>query len=87
MPPLERSAFDGKDIEPIFLGTSVKDCSLAEGVLDVAEVEYAVEIESIETGPFSSDGSGAVFYVPAGQAQYCRRRLHDAGLSLGVIQP
>ena len=87
MPPLERSAFDGKEIEPIFLGTSVKDCSMAEGVLDAAEVEYAVEIERIQTGPFSSDGSGAIFYVPAGQAQDCRRRLHDAGLSLGVIQP
>ena len=87
MPPVDRAAFDGKAIELIFLGTSLKDCSWAEAVLEAAEVEYTVEIEPLETGPFLSDKNGAVFYVLAGQARYCRRRLHDAGLSPGLIQP
>jgi hypothetical protein len=48
MPPVDRATFDGKDIEPVFLGTSLKVCSRAQAVLDAAEVEYAVEIEPLE---------------------------------------
>lgn len=86
MPPLDRSAFDGKDIEPIFVGLTMKDCTAAERVLDATAIEYAVEVESIDAGPFRSRRSGAVFYVVAGQAEFCRQQLHSAGLSLGVIE-
>lgn len=85
MPPLDRSAFDGKDIEPIFVGLTMKDCTAAEQVLDATAIEYAVEVESIDTGPFLSRRNGAVFYVVVGQAECCRRHLYAAGLSLGVI--
>lgn len=85
MPPLDRAAFDGKDIEPIFVGLTMNDCTAAERVLEATAIEYTVEVESIDAGPFRSRRSGAVFYVVVGQAAFCRQQLHTAGLSLGVI--
>lgn len=85
MPPLDRAAFDGKDIEPIFVGLTMRDCTAAEQVLEATAIEYAVEVESIETGLFLSRRSGAVFYVVVGQAAFCRQQLRSAGLSVGVI--
>lgn len=85
MPPLDRAAFDGKDLEPIFIGLTMKDCFAAERVLEAMALEYAVEVESIDSGPFSSRRSGAVFYVVVAQAAFCRQQLHTAGLSPGVI--
>jgi len=87
MPQVDRSAFDGKEIERIFVGTSMSECSKAEAVLSAVAIDYLVEVEPIQAGLFSRSLTGAVFYVLAGQAEYCRSRLESEGLSFGLIQP
>lgn len=84
MARVPRSAFDGKEVELIFLGTSMQDCAAAEAVLMSAEIDYTVEVEEFEAGPFSSSQHGAAFYVLAGQAAYCKRRLQSEGLAFGL---
>jgi len=80
MSRIDSSAFHGKEIELIFFGTSMKECLAAEAALDSAAVDYMVEVEEIDGGPFTGPIRGAAFYVLAGQAEYCKRWLESEGL-------
>ena len=46
----------------------------------------AVQVELFGYTFFGSARYGAVFYVAAGQAEYCRSALVAAGLELGVVE-
>ena len=49
--------------------------------------DYAVQIESVGRSLlFRSERMGAVFYLTAGQAVYCREHLTAAGLGSGVAE-
>lgn len=82
MARLDPAAFDGKEVERVFVGMSMRDCSRVEAVLTAASVDYIVEVEQIDAGPFAGTLNAAVFYVLAGQAEYCKRHLESEGLAL-----
>lgn len=76
-----------RDPELIFIGRSLRLAVRAEEWLTSAGIDYAVQIEAIgRSFLFRSERMGAVIYVTAGQAAYCREQLTAAGLSSGVIE-
>jgi hypothetical protein len=83
---VDLSTFENNDIEPIFVGMSMRDCARAEQVLDALAIDYAVKTELFEMDLLST-AAGAVFYVLAGQAHYCRHQLQSGGVGVGVIVP
>jgi hypothetical protein len=72
VPRVELSAFNGKDIEPIFVGMSVSDCARAEQALDALAIDYAVKTESCQAHycrhQLQSGGLGIGVIVPPSNA-------------------
>ena len=78
---------DIRDPERIFVARSLRIALRVEEWLTTAGVDYAVEVESIGRSLlFRTERMGAVFYVNAGQAIYCREQLTAAGLGAGVVE-
>jgi hypothetical protein len=76
-----------RDPEVIFIGRSLRLALRAEEWLTTAGIDYAVQIESVgQSLLFRSERMGAVIYVTAGQAVYCREKLIAAGLGKGVVE-
>jgi hypothetical protein len=76
-----------RDPELIFIARSLRLALRAEAWLTTAGIDYAVQIESVGRSLlFRSERMGAVFYVTAGQAVYCRQQLTAAGLGGGVVE-
>jgi len=76
-----------RDPEVIFIGRSLRLAIGAEEWLNAANIDYAVQTESIGRSLlFRTERMGAVFYVNAGQAVYCREQLAAAGLGAGVVE-
>lgn len=75
-----------RDPERIFIAKSLRLALQIEEWLTSAGVDYAVEVESIGRSLlFRTERMGAVFYVNAGQATYCRDRLTAAGFGRDVV--
>lgn len=76
-----------RDPELIFIGRSLRLALRAEEWLTTAGIDYAVQIESVGRSLlFRTERMGAVIYVTAGQAVYCRENLTAAGLGNGVVE-
>ena len=76
-----------RDPEVIFIGRTLRLALRAEEWLTTAGIDYAVQIESIGRSLlFRTERMGAVIYVTAGQAVYCREQLTAAGLGGGVVE-
>lgn len=76
-----------RDPELIFIGRSLRLALRAEEWLTTAGIDYAVQIEAIGRSLlFRTERVGAVIYVTAGQAVYCREQLVAAGLGGGVVE-
>jgi hypothetical protein len=76
-----------RDPERIFVASSLRLALRVEEWLTTAGVDYAVEVESIGRSLlFRTERMGAVFYVNAGQASYCREQLTAAGFGRGVVK-
>jgi hypothetical protein len=76
-----------RDPEPVFVGRSLRLALRAEEWLTTAGIDYAVQIESVgQSFLFRTERMGAVIYVTAGQAVYCREHLTAAGLGSGVVE-
>lgn len=69
----------------MYLAASMKEAREVEGLLTENGVDYVVQVESLGVSLFGSPRSGAVFYVSASQAEYCRVRLATAALRHGVV--
>lgn len=77
---------DLTDPEKIFVATALRVAKRAEEALTHAGIQYAVEVEEIaRTLLFRSVRMGAVFYVAASQAAFCRAHLAAAGFGQGVV--
>lgn len=75
-----------RDPEPILIARSLRMALRAEEWLTTADVDYAVQIESVGRSLlFRTERMGAVFYVTSGQAFYCREQLNAAGLGSAVV--
>ena len=75
-----------RDPERVFIARSLRLSLRVEEWLTTAGVDYAVQVESVGRSLlFRSERMGAVFYVNAGQAEYCRQQLSAAGFASGVV--
>ena len=76
-----------RDPERIFAARSLRVALRVEEWLTAAGVDYAVQVEPIGRSLlFRTERMGAVFYVNAGQAAYCREQLTAAGLDNGLVE-
>lgn len=76
-----------RDPELIFIGRTLRLALRAEEWLTTAGIDYAVQIESVGRSLlFRTERMGAVIYVTAGQAAYCREKLTAAGLGGSVVE-
>lgn len=79
-------AQDIRDPERMFVAGSLRVARHVEEWLTRAGVDYAIEVEPIGRSLlFRTERMGAVFYVNAGQAGYCRKELTAAGFDRGVV--
>jgi hypothetical protein len=77
-----------RDPELIFIGRNLRLALRAEEWLTTAGIDYAVQIESVGRSLlFRTERMGAVIYVTAAQAAYCREQFTAAGLGGGVVEP
>jgi hypothetical protein len=70
----------------VFITPKLGEARRVEALLTQRGVDYAVHVELFGYTLFGSARYGAMFYVAAGQAHYCRSALADAGLGLGVVE-
>jgi hypothetical protein len=77
-----------RDITAVFVAGSLEEARLAEELLTVNQVDYAVQVEPYYgPGPFfMSEYRGAAFYVPVGFAVFCRGLLAEHGLKGGLLE-
>ena len=77
--------FTDKDVARIYLAGRLAEAKRVEEILSANGINYAVEVERYVTlSFFSSEYSGAAFYVISGQADFCKRALIEAGLKAGL---
>ena len=77
--------FEAREVSRIYLAAEVAEAKRVEQVLTANDIDYAVEVEPyVRMSIFSSEYAGAAFYVLAGQAEYCKRALFEAGLKIGI---
>lgn len=87
MTRLQIEDFSDKEISRIFVAVNLKEAEAAESILSAQGTDYAIEIESyVRLSLFSSEVSGAVFYVLSAQSAFCRGLLQKAGYGSGVIE-
>lgn len=76
-----------RDPERIVIARSLRLSLRVEEWLTMTGVDYAVQVEPVGRSLlFGTNRMGAVFYVTAGQAVYCRERLTAAGLGSAVVE-
>ena len=88
MPLVHIEAFDGKELERVYLAGRLAEAKDVERTLSEHGIDYAVEIEPFQTtllGFLLREYEGVAFYVLADQASTCRSRLKTAGLVVGLL--
>jgi hypothetical protein len=74
------------DPEQVYLASTLGEARRIEALLTGRGVDYATQVEVLgRTTLFGSLRHGAGFYVTAGQAEYCRQALAQAGFSSGIV--
>ena len=77
-----------KSVEPVFIAANVEEAEFVEQLLDREGIDYELTPEAFLKGSLSAVCyQGLLFEVLAGQAEYCRRLISEAGLSRGVVPP
>ncbi len=73
--------FADKKVSRIYIAGELTEARRVEEILSAIGVDYAVELESyVRLTVFSSDHTGASFYVISEQEDFCKRALVEAGL-------
>jgi len=88
VPRIALDDFGDKDVSRIYLAGRLAEAKRVEEALSDNNIDYAVEVEPyVATFAVLSFGEygRAAFYVLAGQADFCRRVLAEAGLSTGIL--
>jgi hypothetical protein len=87
MPIVHAETFDGKDIAVVYIAARSAEAKEVERVLSDSGVDFAVDVEPYNVrllGLFPRQYEGVGFYVLAGQAEFCRTVLREAGLVQGL---
>ena len=89
MARVEPEALAHRPLSQIFIAAGLAEAQRVEELLTVNGVDYVVKVEPFVAGILSAfrPRHGAVFYVTADQAQFCRTQLTAAGLGRGVVEP
>ncbi|MFQ5899918.1 MAG: hypothetical protein ACE5JN_16970 [Candidatus Methylomirabilia bacterium] len=88
MARLTLESFAGREVRRVYVAANVREAETVEKLLGGRAIDFAVEMEPFYrpvAGLIPARYMGAVFYVPSGQASYCRRLLEQAGLWRGVV--
>lgn len=83
MARVDSEAFLEKEVSRVYIAGSVREAERVEKALNEEGFDYLVEIERFTKavlGIFTSEYSGASFYVLSGQATSARKALSAAGL-------
>jgi hypothetical protein len=80
--------FAERNIERVFIAGNLKEALKIERLLTEQGIDYAVKIEKFMQTRifFTSEYSGATFYVLSTQAAFCRKLLAGQGFSYGIIE-
>jgi len=87
MARLDFEEFAEKELARVYIAGRVSEAERVESVLTQHGIDYTVDIEPFLRrilGVFTSQYSGAAFYVLAGQAAIARSVLIAAGLNQGI---
>jgi len=77
---------EGPELEAIFIAANVAEAKRVEELLEREGIEYEVRPEAFLRGSLSATCyQGLLFEVLGGQAEYCRRRLEEEGLTKGLV--
>jgi len=86
---VDPAAFDHKDVAMVYIAGRLSEGKRVEQALAQHAIDYAVDIEPFESrvlGILRVEYEGVGFYVLAGQADFCRRVLREAGLVQGLVE-
>jgi hypothetical protein len=87
MARLDSEEFLDKEVSRVYLAAKVGEAERVEKALTDEGFDFMVEIERFTKavlGIFTSEYSGAGFYVLSGQADSARKALSAAGLTVGL---
>ena len=79
--------FSGKEIERVYLASTVDEAERVEELLDRAAFPYTVDVEKYRRTVaflFSGMRAGLGFYVTPENAAECKRLLVDSGFKAGI---
>ena len=79
--------FGGEELTRVYIAGRIREAERVEGTLTQHGVDYTVDIEPFVKrvlGLFTSQYSGAAFYVPSSQAAAARSLLLEARLTEGI---
>ncbi len=87
MPRVTEDKFADKEIARIYIAESIKEATTIEQILTENGVDYLIDLEqytrpSLLTSPIQT---GVVFYVLAGQIDFCKGIIESKGMSRGII--
>ena len=72
--------FADQELDLIYIAKRLKDAQKLEGVLDGADVDYAIETDTYQGGVvFRSERVGAFFYVLPDELERAQKVLVDNG--------
>ncbi len=86
---VDPATFDDKDVTMIYVAGRRSEGKRVEEILLQHSIDYAVDVEPFQTqvlGILPVEYEGVGFYVLAGQADFCRRVLREAGLVQGLVE-
>ena len=72
--------FGDQELDLVYIAKRLRDAQKLEGVLDEAEVDYAIETDTYQGGVvFRSERVGAFFYVLPDELERAQKVLVDNG--------
>lgn len=88
MPRLDFEDLPEKERARIYIAVTLAEAKGIETLLSEHGIDYSIELEEFIRSGFNIIGSkyvGAMFYVLAGQAEFCRTLLKARGFTPGIL--
>ena len=86
MARVESEVLADQAVAPVYMAKTVREARRVEELLSERGVDYTVEVEVFARTLLGSPRHGAMFYVRADQATYCRSALAASGFDRGVVE-
>ena len=86
MARVESETLADRDLVAVYIAKTLAEARRVEELLTDRGVDYVVQPELFARTLLGSARYGAMFYVTADQARYCRSALAVAGMEPGVVE-